>query len=104
MGGLGNVHIIGHAAPRRVVTGLRLARFERICAIGWERTCARVVHYPIGDAKRNDKYTGAGKSIPRPWKVSWSRYELPSLPLPARRQRKRRRVHARARSAPRVLL
>jgi hypothetical protein len=32
IGGLGNVHIIGHAAPRRFVTGVRLA-LRANCAI-----------------------------------------------------------------------
>jgi hypothetical protein len=55
--GLGNVHIIGHAAPRRFVTGLCLARSERIALSKWQRSRTRVVHYPIGNAKRNDKGT-----------------------------------------------
>ena len=47
IGGLGNVHIFGHAAPRR---------FDRIDRT---RLSCRFTHYPIGNAKRNDKYAPA---------------------------------------------
>jgi hypothetical protein len=62
MGGLGNVHIIGHAAPSPVCCRFTPSVLSANCAIEWQRTRARVVHYPIGDAERNDKCRRYGVS------------------------------------------